>query len=57
MQEKIYLELSDGYHTDWFVQFPNELCQEGMFYMAEDIKEASQGGFYRVLGNIYKVES
>jgi predicted DNA-binding WGR domain protein len=49
--------LSDGYHKDWFVQFPNDLRVEGMYYIADEVKEAAQGGFYRVLGNIFKIEA
>ena len=43
-----------GYH-DWHVQFPRNLRREGQMYLAERIEEAGQGGFYRVLGNIWAV--
>ncbi len=48
--------LSDGYHKDWYVQFPRDIRQEGMQYIVEELKESAQGGFYRVLGNIFKIE-
>ncbi|PQJ96492.1 WGR domain-containing protein [Chromatium okenii] len=44
--------VSSGYQ-DWYVQFPRNLRQEGKFYLVDGIKEASKGGFYRVIGNIY----
>lgn len=49
--------LSDGYHKDWYVQFPRDIRIEGMQYVVEELKESAQGGFYRVLGNIFKIES
>ncbi|MBC8112730.1 MAG: PQQ-like beta-propeller repeat protein, partial [Verrucomicrobia bacterium] len=45
---------SNGYKADWFVQFPNNLRQEGKFYAVDKIEEA-QGGFYRVLGDIFEL--
>lgn len=44
---------SEGYHKDWYVQFPKDLRTEGGTYIVDDIKESAQGGFYRVLGNIF----
>ncbi len=49
--------LSEGYHKDWFVQFPRDIRTEGMEYLVEDLKASAQGGFYRVLGNIFKIEA
>lgn len=46
--------LSEGYHQDWHVQFPKNLRQENTIYIVDELKEASQGGFYRVFGNILK---
>jgi predicted DNA-binding WGR domain protein len=43
-----------GYHN-WHVQFPKNLRREGQLYLAERIEPATQGDFYRVLGNIYAV--
>lgn len=45
--------LSDGYDTSWNVQFPKNLRKEGTTYIVDEIRESSQGGFYRVFGNIY----
>jgi outer membrane protein assembly factor BamB len=47
--------LSEGYHTDWMVQFPREIRQEGAKYLVEEIREARQGGFYRAYGEIKKL--
>lgn len=47
---------SNGYKANWFVQFPNNLRKEGAFYVVDKIEEASQGGFYRVLGDIYELK-
>ena len=44
--------VSTGYN-DWYVQFPNNLRKEGRLYIVDAIEEATQGGFYRVVGNIY----
>jgi predicted DNA-binding WGR domain protein len=46
---------SQGYNASWFVQFPNNLRQEGKLYAVDGLQEASQGGFYRVLGEIYQL--
>jgi predicted DNA-binding WGR domain protein len=48
---------SAGYNNAWFVQFPNNLRKEGAFYAVDKIEEASQGGFYRVLGDIYELKT
>jgi predicted DNA-binding WGR domain protein len=44
--------VSPGYQN-WYVQFPRNLRQEGQLYLVDRIEEASKGGFYRVIGNIY----
>jgi predicted DNA-binding WGR domain protein len=46
---------SNGYKADWFVQFPNNLRQEGKLYAVDKIEEAP-GGFYRVLGDIFELK-
>ncbi len=46
---------SQGYRAGWFVQFPNNLRQEGKLYAVDGLQEASQGGFYRVTGEIYEL--
>lgn len=48
--------ISEGYHSDWHVQFPKNLRQDGTTYVVDEVREASQGGFYRVLGNILKLQ-
>ena len=45
---------SEGYNK-WYVQFPNNLRKEGQRYLVDKLEEAAQGGFYRVLGNIYSL--
>lgn len=45
--------LTAGFRSDWYVQFPKNLRQEGKIYLVDNIQESAQGGFYRVLGNIY----
>ena len=49
--------LSPGYHSDWNVQFPQNLRQEGIRYTVEALKEAKQGGFYRVVGQIKQLDN
>ncbi|RFS13770.1 WGR domain-containing protein [Emticicia sp. C21] len=46
--------LSDGFHKDWYVQFPKNLREENTIYIVDELREATQGGFYRVFGNILK---
>lgn len=46
--------LSPGYHTDWMVQFPRNLRQEGDRYLVETLHESSQG-FYRIQGDIKRL--
>ena len=48
--------MSDGYHPDWFCQFPRDLREEGARYVVDEIREATQGGFYRVLGDIKRLQ-
>ena len=47
--------LSEGYHTDWHVQFPHNLRTEGDRYLVSELKEAKQGQYYRVYGDIKKI--
>lgn len=47
--------VSQGYHDDWFVQFPRDLREEGAQYVVDEIREATQGGFYRALGDIKRL--
>ncbi len=46
---------SQGYRADWYVQFPKNLRQEGKLFAVDSLQESSQGGFYRVLGEIYQL--
>ncbi len=47
--------VSPGYHEDWFCQFPRDIRVEGARYVVDQIREATQGGFYRVVGNIRRL--
>ena len=47
--------MSPGYHADWFCQFPKDIREEGARYVVDEVREASQGGFYRVLGDIKRL--
>jgi len=49
------VELSSEYHQDWNVQFPRNLREEGALYVVDEVREAKNGGFYRVLGNIRRL--
>ena len=47
--------VSPGYRQDWFCQFPRDIREEGARYVVDQVREATQGGFYRVLGNIRRL--
>jgi len=47
--------LSHGYRRDWFVQFPRDIRQKGGLYSVDQVVEAKQGDFYRVVGKIRKL--
>jgi outer membrane protein assembly factor BamB len=47
--------VSPGYHQDWFCQFPRDIREVGARYVVDEVREASQGGFYRVLGDIKRL--
>ena len=49
--------VSAGYHADWFCQFPRDIREEGARYVVDEVREASQGGFYRVLGDIKRLRT
>ena len=38
------------------MQFPKNLRVAGKRYLVDKIEPAAQGGFYRVLGNIYGLD-
>lgn len=48
--------LSKGYHSDWFCQFPRDIREAGAKYVVDEVREATQGGFYRVLGDIKRLD-
>jgi len=47
--------LSAGYKSDWFVQFPRDIREAGAKYVVDKVLEATQGGFYRALGDIRRL--
>jgi outer membrane protein assembly factor BamB len=47
--------VSPGYNADWFCQFPRDIRKAGVRFVVDEVREATQGGFYRVLGNIRKL--
>ncbi len=47
--------LSAGYHADWNVQFPQNLRVEGAKYLVDAVQESGSGSFYRILGEIKKL--
>jgi hypothetical protein len=49
--------LTGGYQKGWFCQFPKDIRKEGAKYVVDEVREASQGGFYRVLGEIKQLAS
>ena len=49
--------ISDGYHKDWNVQFPKDLREDGAKYVVDNIQESTSGGFYRILGDIKKLNT
>jgi hypothetical protein len=47
--------VSPGYQAGWNVQFPRNLRVEGGHFVVDEVREATQGGFYRAFGNIRKL--
>jgi hypothetical protein len=47
--------LSPGYRTDYRVQFPKNIREAGARYVIDEIRESSQGGFYRAFGDIRRL--
>jgi predicted DNA-binding WGR domain protein/outer membrane protein assembly factor BamB len=47
--------VSAGYQSDWMVQFPRNLRQEGDRYWVAGVKPAKQGSFYRPYGEIKRL--
>jgi len=47
--------VSPGYNSNWNVQFPQDIRQEGQRYLVQEVRESARGGFYRVYGDIKKL--
>ena len=47
--------VSEGFNRNWKCQFPKGIREEGARYVVDEVREA-RGGFYRVRGNIRKLE-
>jgi len=47
--------VSPGYHTDWNVQFPRNIREEGARYLVSEVCESARSGFYRIYGEIQKL--
>ena len=47
--------VSAGYNRDWHCQFPKGIREAGARYVVDEVREA-RGGFYRVLGDIKKLQ-
>ena len=47
--------VSDGYNSNWKVQFPKDIREEGARYLVEEVRESARGGFYRAYGEIKKL--
>jgi hypothetical protein len=48
--------VSPGYNSEWFCQFPRDLREDGARYVVDEVREAAQGGFYRALGEIKRLD-
>ena len=48
--------VSKGYKKSWNVQFPRNLRQDGAKFVVDEIRESSRGGFYRVYGDIRRLD-
>jgi len=49
--------VSPGYNADWYCQFPRDIREAGAKYVVDAVREASQGGFYRVIGDIKRLRN
>ncbi|AFZ26103.1 hypothetical protein Cylst_3993 [Cylindrospermum stagnale PCC 7417] len=47
--------VSPGYNSQWRVQFPQDIRQEGQRYLVQEVRESANGGFYRAYGDIRKL--
>lgn len=48
--------ITEGYNREWFCQFPNDIRVAGARFVVDQVLEAKQGGFYRVLGDIRRLK-
>jgi len=47
--------VSEGYNSDWTVQFPRAVRRKGTRFVVDKLVEAVSGGFYRVQGEIHEL--
>jgi hypothetical protein len=53
---RVYVR-SPGYHATWHCQFPKDIREAGARYVVDAVREATQGGFYRTLGEIRRLRA
>ncbi len=47
--------ISPGYNPNWKVQFPKDIREESARYIVAEIRQSTNGNFYRVYGDIKKL--
>ncbi|MDJ1175775.1 hypothetical protein [Roseofilum capinflatum] len=47
--------VSEGYNQDYNVRFPQSIRAEGIFYVVDQVEEASQGGYYLAYGQVRRL--
>ncbi|NEO28119.1 MAG: hypothetical protein F6K03_14875 [Kamptonema sp. SIO4C4] len=47
--------VSEGYNQDYNVRFPESIRAEGVFYVVDQVEEASHGGFYLAYGQVRRL--
>jgi outer membrane protein assembly factor BamB len=48
--------VSPGYDPSRFCQFPRDIREAGARYVVDEVRESSRGGFYRVFGEVRRLE-